>query len=154
MNIILSLFSRNKPDGSPCAKNYPWCRELVELLKANGHTLTQIGADGEEKLNVDQILFNLDFKTLRNLLEVNDTAICVDNFFPHFSNYYEQNKKLIVLFGPSSSDIFGYPTNCNLIKDKRRIRLNQFEYWDKVKQDESQFVKPETILEEVNKLCL
>ena len=48
--IILAPYSRNLRNGKRNPKNYPFFKELVEELKKLGHTIIQIGIEGETEI--------------------------------------------------------------------------------------------------------
>ena len=54
----------------------------------------------------------------------------------------------IVLFGQSDPAHFGYPTNINLLKDKKYLRKEQFLFWwhESVAFRADAFVGPEVVV--------
>lgn len=147
MNIIISPFSkRMRVEGKKHPKNYPFWKELIALLEEKGHLITQVGAEGEEELVVDT-RFGLNSMDLYALTSQFDVFISVENFFPHFVHYNFKGKKPgIVLFGKSDPEIFGYPENKNLLKDKKYLRWDQFGPWEDTDFIEESFVSPEEVL--------
>ena len=151
--IIISPYSRPLRDGKRNAKNYPWWEELIDQLKKTGeYHITQIGRTGEILLkNIDETKFNLSFDELKNLVNSCDIWLSVDNFFPHFCKAYNL-KSGIVLWGRSDPEIFGYPTNINLLKDRKNLRPDQYNIWEAIEYSKDVFVTPDIILIEVKKL--
>src|SRR3972149_1611791 len=118
MKIIVSPYSSkiNIKDHNP--KDFPFWNEVVQGIKKRGHEVLQTGRSGEEPiLNVNSIHFDLQMRDLLELLRCCRTWISVDNFFPHFAHYYK--KSGIVIFGPSDPEIFGYPENLNILRNRK-----------------------------------
>lgn len=151
--VLLSLFSRKTHlTGKNSPKNYPFYLELVELLKKNNYHTVQLSLKEEPDINADIRYNNLSFPELKDLLFSSFYSICVDNFWQHFANFYD--KRCIVLWSQSMPVLFGYKNNINLYNDKKlfRPRKRQFHFWEEVEYDVRNFVKPERVLEEVNKI--
>jgi glycosyltransferase involved in cell wall biosynthesis len=140
--ILIAPWSNALPDGRTNAKNYPYWRELVALLKPHYH-VTQIGRMGEKELCSD-VRFYYDIRQIADLLRQADTFISVDSFLPHLA--HKIGKSGIVLFGQSDPNIFGYDENINLLKDRNYLRPNQFEIWDNCEYNREAFVEPEAVL--------
>jgi hypothetical protein len=51
----------------------------------------------------------------------------------------------IVLWSVSDPEIFGYPENLNLLKDRKYLRKDQFAVWEAVTLDPETFVGPEEV---------
>lgn len=153
MNIIISPYAKKlREKDTPHPKNYPFWKELIPLLKDAEHTIIQIGVEGEEKL-VEDCRFGLSTKDLIDLCSGADMFISVENFFPHFNHYNFKGKKGgIVLFGKSDPEIFGYPENINLLKDKKYLRWDQFGPWEMTDFVEDAFVKPDIVMKAVQKI--
>ncbi len=147
-SIIISPFSRPLRSGKRNPKNYPYWKELIELLRSQGYKIIQIGVEGEEDLKVDQFLKNKSFKDLKKLLKKVDFWISVDNFMNHFGSMVK--KKGIVIFGKSDPEIFGYKQNINILKDRKYLRKDQFDIWEKENFEEEVFVLPEEIMKIIN----
>lgn len=152
MKIVISPFSVSAkiPKGKLHPKNYPFWRDLIKSLKLH-HEIIQIGKSEEEILTHD-FRFDLPFPKLLELIKEMDLFISVDNFFPHMVNsYYSKYAKTgIVIFSRSNPEVFGYPQNINLLKDKKYLRNGQFLYWDQCDYIEDAFPEPEKIIEAVN----
>lgn len=145
MKIVISPYSQKMRDGKLNPKNYPYWKQVIEGLK--DHELIQIGVNGEEKL-VEDCLFSLSQREIREATEDADLFISVDNFAQHFFHYY--GKRGIVIFGKSNPSLFGYPENINLLKDRKYLREKQFDIWEAEEFSEDVFVSPEVVIQAVN----
>jgi len=149
MKVVISPYSqklRPPKEKEVNPKNYPYWKELIELLK--GHEIIQVGVNGEQRL-VQDTRFNWPLNDLKNLISECDFWISVDNFFPHLA--YHVNKRGVVLWGPSDPQLFGYPTNVNILKDKSYLRPDQYGIWESIEFDPNRFVKAEEVYKIVNK---
>lgn len=143
--IIISPFSHK-------AKVYPYWNELVLLLKKQGYYIIQIGIKEEEKLkNIDEYQFDLPLIKLCEISSTCEFFISIDNFFPHFLNFYLPKFKGFVIFGLSKPKIFGYSHNTNILKSEEYFRLDQFSFWDNEKENKEAWLEPNIILETINK---
>lgn len=70
----------------------------------------------------------------------------------HFN--FKSEKKGIVLFAKSDPEIFGYPENINLLKDKKYLRWDQFGPWEATDFVEEAFFKPDRVMVELKALIL
>lgn len=138
--ILIAPFSKNTPSGKPCAKNYPLWPEVVAQLQKIGYYVIQISCKGEESIHANERHDNLPFKDLLSLLNTCDLWLSVDSFFQHFAHYH--NKRGIVLWSKSDPQIFGYPENINLLKDRKFLRKHQFRYWEGEIVEKESFVDP------------
>ena len=150
MIISISPYSKKlREKDTPHPKNYPYWQELVKLLIEKGHSVFQIGVEGEPTLTTIRY-FNLPSKELIELIDTVDTFISVENFFPHFVHYnFKGTKRGVVLFGKSDPEIFGYPENINLLKDKKYLRWDQFGPWENTEYIEEAFVSPEEVIKSI-----
>lgn len=106
-------------------KDYPHWENLVQKLKAEGWTIWQIGVNQEKQIpGIDKYYDGLNYYELEKLAREATVWVSVDNFFHHFCT----NKGMmgVVIFGPSDPNIFGHPTNFNILKDRKYLRGNQF----------------------------
>lgn len=150
--IIISPFSKQLRNlKKPNPKDYPWWQELINLIleKYPEQTIIQIGVDGEDKFNNTTTMFNKSLDQLKQLLDVCDYFISVDNFFHHFASYH--GKRGIVLFGQSDPLIFGDKNNINVLKDRKYLRSNQFDFWENTIYNPDAFVKPQKVLEKISR---
>lgn len=145
MKILLSITSQLMPTGYVSAKEYPYTKELVDLLLAEGHEIYQIGSSERERL-VNNYLCNLPMSEILELLKSCDTFIGIDSFLQHMNDCYLQ-KKGIVLWGKSDPYIFGYDYNENLYAGTCYFRKLQYNTWYNEKAIPQSFVKPEKIIE-------
>ena len=143
MKVLISPFSQKLRNGKENPKNYPYWRELIDLMIKEGMEITQIGVKGELELAKD-CRFNLSLSQLRELIKEYDTWISVDNFFHHFCWYY--GKKGIALWGISDPGIFGHKENINLLKSRDYLRKDQFDLWENAEYSRDAFMKPEEVI--------
>lgn len=145
--VIISPFSRCLRNGKTNPKDYPFWKEVVQILHKSGINVVQIGGNGEESIGADEYKVGLPLSELGELLISSDTWISVDNFFNHFCALYK--KPGVVIFGKSDPKIFGYDQNINLLKDRKFLRPLQFDVWDSEIFDSSVFVEPEVVCKAV-----
>jgi ADP-heptose:LPS heptosyltransferase len=127
-------------------KNYPYWKELLALLKKEHIIQLGVKGKGEEKLTKD-FRRDLSLGEIKKLINECDFWISVDNFFPHLAHHVL--KPGVVIFGKSDPDIFGYPENINVLKDRKYIRKNQFALWEEEPYNEEVFVKPDLIIKNI-----
>ena len=144
MKILISPYSKYLRNGAVNPKNYPYWEELVSKLKNRGHEIIQIGVANEKKL-VEDCRFNMTLPQLEDLLKECDLFISVDNFIPHMAHYIGAGQG-IVLFGQSDPNIFGYPENINLLRDRKHLREKQFDMWEAVGFNPDVFVYPDIVM--------
>ncbi len=143
--LLISPYSKCRPNGEPCAKNYPWWKELVALLKGHDVSCVQIGINGEPQIDgVDKYIKNLSVDEISKDLKLVDGWVAVDNFLPHLGAFV--GKKGVAIFGPSDPIVFGHQSNINVLKDRKYLRPLQFATWHEEKMVEERFVRPEELL--------
>jgi ADP-heptose:LPS heptosyltransferase len=142
--IIISPYSKALRNGKPNAKNYPYWKDLIELIK---EPIVQVGIESEEQL-VPDFRKNLSLSELRELVDECKTWISCDSFFQHLG--WDCKKYGIVLWSVSDPLIFGHPENINLLKDRNNLVENQFLWWEDTEHDASKFVIPEMVIESLN----
>ena len=149
--IIISPFSKPTFSNQPNPKNYPYWKQLINLIKNKypQQYILQVGVTDEEDLGCDCFLRDLPLEVLKTLIKGCDISISVDNFFHHLASIV--GKKGIVIFGLSDPLIFGDENNINILKDRKYLRADQFNFWDSVPPNIESFVEPEHI---VNKIIL
>jgi ADP-heptose:LPS heptosyltransferase len=132
-------------------KNYPYWRELIQLLKQTrpDMPIVQIGIAEEEQL-VDDFKVNLPLSELKNLVMQCKTWIAVDSFFQHFC--WDLGKKGVVIFSQSDPNIFGHIENLNLLKSRSYLREQQFWLWSQATYNPDAYVSPAIVLQNVGKL--
>jgi ADP-heptose:LPS heptosyltransferase len=143
--IIISPYARKMRNGKTHPKNYPYWHEVIKHIDEE---IIQIGVEGEEQL-IDDFRKNLSLQELAVLVNKCKTWISVDSFFQHFC--WDLHKPGIVLFGQSDPNIFGHKENINLLKDRRYLREKQFWLWEQTEFVEDAFVKPEIVLNALEK---
>jgi ADP-heptose:LPS heptosyltransferase len=144
--IIIAPWSKALRNGGNNPKNYPYWKELVNLLPK---PIVQVGTPNEEQL-VDDMRVNLSLDNLKTLILECKTWISVDTFFQHFA--WKVGKKGIVLWGPSDPVIYGHPENINLLLDRKHLVENQFIMWEQQTYDPERFVKPQVVVDNLKKL--
>jgi hypothetical protein len=148
---VISPYAAKLKNGKPNAKNYPYWKELISILKAKGFYVIQIGSTDETKIDgVNELRLNNSFSELEKLVWRDETIIfSVDSFFPHFCQSVGRGS--IVIWGKSDPLIFGYETNINLLKDRKYLRPDQFVYWEEVPFDKDAFMTAEEIIQALEK---
>jgi hypothetical protein len=145
--IILSPWSKSFESGKENPKNYPYWKELVQLLHQEGFYLIQVGTKGEPMIDqVDEFVIDKHFRELEPLIQECTTWISVDNFFPHFCNCINSSRWGIVLWSKSDPNLFGYKQNINLLKNKKYLRSNQFDVWFNEQYSQEAFVRPQMVM--------
>lgn len=139
--IVIHPFSRPMPSGEQNPKNYPYWKELIQLI---AEPIVQIGIDGEEQL-VDDFRKNLTIEELKGLIKECRTWISIDSFFQHLC--WSQKKPGIVLWSITDPVIFGHPENINLLKDRSYLADNQFIWMIGQKFNAEAFVSPQEVLQ-------
>ena len=117
-------------------RSYTFWEELISLIK---EPIVQVGIEGEKQL-VPDFRKNLSILELRQLIQECRTWVGIDSFFQHLA--WDENKKGIVLWGPSDPNIFGHPENINLLKDRKYLVPNQFLWWEATEHQAERFVTP------------
>jgi 3-methyladenine DNA glycosylase AlkD len=139
--IIISPYSKALLGGKQNPKNYPYWKELIEMID---EPIIQVGIEGEKQL-VPDFRKNLPITELRKLIQECRTWISCDSFFQHLG--WDESKKGIVLWGVSDPLIYGHPENINLLEDRKHLAENQFLWWEFVDHRNERFVKPKIVLE-------
>ena len=134
--IIISPYSKSLISGKTNPKNYPFWKELIQLID---EPIVQVGIEGEEQLVLD-FRKNLALVELRSLIRECDTWISCDSFFQHLG--WDEGKRGIVLWAVSDPLIFGHPENVNLLKSRSCLVENQFLWWEATEHDPNKFVPP------------
>lgn len=153
MKILLAPFARalrDNHDNRSNPKDYPWGKELAELLIKNGHQVIQVGCTGEEQVT-PEIILNPTFQELEAIIKDADTFIAVDSYLQHLCWFL--NKKGIALWGQSDPRIFGHRFHINLLKDRKYLRPDPFNVWEARTVIPEAFVSPQEILEALSTLA-
>jgi ADP-heptose:LPS heptosyltransferase len=138
--ILISPYARELRNGQNNPKNYPYWKELIDLIDK---PIIQIGVEGETQLVAD-FRKNLSLTELKDLVLQCEIWISVDSFFQHFC--WDIGKYGIVLWGQSDPLIFGHPENTNLLKDRKYLRREQFWLWEQCEYKSDAFVSPSEVL--------
>jgi ADP-heptose:LPS heptosyltransferase len=146
--IVIAPYAQKLRNGKRNAKNYPYWKELIELID---EPIVQVGVTGEEQL-VDDFKKNLSMDELAAVVRECRTWISCDSFMQHFG--WDLGKKGIVLWGPSDPLIFGHPENINLLKDRSYLVKDQFVWWEDTEHQDERFVEPEEIMWNLSHLPL
>jgi ADP-heptose:LPS heptosyltransferase len=144
--IIISPYSKALLSGKQNPKNYPYWKELIAMID---EPIVQVGIEGEEQL-VPDFRKNLPIPALRELLWQCRTWVSCDSFFQHLA--WDEGVPGIVLWGVSDPLIYGHPENINLLADRKHLAENQFLWWEFVDHQNERFVKPQIVLEHLNKV--
>jgi hypothetical protein len=143
--ILIAPFAKQMKNNMPHAKNYPFWNELLLMIK---EPVIQIGIAEEKKLVAD-FRTDLEICIIEKLIMECRIWVSVDSFLPHMAKHI--NKRGIVLWSVSDPNIFGYPENINLLKDRKYLRKNQFAVWEDVVLNPESFVSPEILYQALYK---
>jgi ADP-heptose:LPS heptosyltransferase len=146
--ILISPYSRPLRNGKNNPKNFPYWREVVDLLKTK-NDIVQIGVEGEKKLCQD-FRKGLPLDEVKKLIKECDIWVSVDNFLQHLAHHIL--KPGVVIWGVSDPNIFGYPENVNMLKGHMYLREKQFDMYEDFPFNANVFVTAKEVVEEVNKL--
>ena len=123
------------PGNVHTAKSYPYWDQLLELLK--DHEIRRV----EGVLPLQQVIDQINWCNV---------WITIDSFLPHLVVYHKL-KRGVVIWGKSDPLIFGYPTNINLLKDRKYLKPNQFKWWKDEPDDPDVFVLADIVVQAVEK---
>jgi ADP-heptose:LPS heptosyltransferase len=137
--ILIAPFARKMRNGMPHAKDFPFWSELLKMIDEH---VVQVGTTGEKRLTKD-FRKDLPLPELEKLILECKNWVSVDSFLPHMAKHL--GKPGIVLWSVSDPEIFGYPENLNLLKDRKYLRKDQFAVWEAVTLDPETFVGPEEV---------
>jgi ADP-heptose:LPS heptosyltransferase len=142
--ILISPYAKKLRDkNGPNPKDYPYWDEVVAML--NGNPIVQVGIEGERRINgVTDFRKGLSFDQIRTMVEQCEVWISVDNFLPHLAHHV--GKPGIVLWGQSDPNVFGYPENINLLKDRKYLRGDQFMIWEACEYNVDAFVGSQDVI--------
>jgi ADP-heptose:LPS heptosyltransferase len=145
MTILYAPYAARAPSlcGKPSPKDYPYARELAQLLE-NDYELIQVGGGNDEQITKD-FRPNLDFNELGKLIYASRTGICVDSYLQHCYWYFDRSA--IVLCGISDPLIFSHEIHLNLLKDRSHLRPKQFDLYYTTDYRPEAFVEPGVVME-------
>lgn len=158
LNILISAWSNEKMfsvKGHPQfknPKNYPFWRQLVALLRLQGHRVIQIGLSGEKTIGANGFLYNKSLGEIAGMIPNYDLWLSVDNFLPHLVKAMAPEKQGIVIFSRSDPKIYGYEENINILVDKKYLRPDQFGLWWNCEFILEAFPDPELVFSEFLKI--
>lgn len=121
--ILISAYSRQLDATKPNPKNYPWWPQLIHML---ARPVTQVAVKGDAAL-VPDVRWDLPLDELAKLVHQCEFWISCDSFFQHFA--WDLNKQGVVLWGPSSANIFGHKENINIDGGAQHCVKDQFLMW-------------------------
>jgi hypothetical protein len=153
MKLVICPYSQKLPEDKKLRnpKNYPYWKEVLSIIKAEipDIQIIQVGAAGEDIIEgVTDVNLNYPQDRLLELIKDCDAWMSVDNFFQHFCSYYKIPNGF-VMFGQSDPNIFGYPFNRNILRDRKYLREHQFHFWWQTTYKEEVFASAEVVAEEV-----
>jgi ADP-heptose:LPS heptosyltransferase len=149
--LLLSPYSQKLRNEGINPKNFPWWGDVVKLLKEKGWYVVQIGVTGEKEISgVDEFKTGLRLDNIMDLVKDCNVWASVDNFLPHLCAYLD--KIGVVIYSKSDPKIFGYPVNINLLKDKKYLRKDQYDIWEKSEFDIDSFVDAETVVSAIESI--
>jgi ADP-heptose:LPS heptosyltransferase len=151
MRIIIAPCERKWYD-KVCAKCFPYWEEVVAKLEARGHHLIQVSQLHQTRyakdFRLDSFGNNLTLAEMGRILrEEADMIITIDSFFQHLS--HQNGKHGVVIFSKSPPEVFGYPENINLLKDRKYIREKWFRVWKEEPYDKDAFVTADEVVDAV-----
>ena len=148
--ILYAPFAARSPslNGQPSPKDYPFARELAELLEKD-YEVVQVGGGNDVQVTKD-FRPNLSFNELGKLIHASRTGICVDSYLQHCYWYFD--RRAIVLLGISDPLIFSHLIHLNLLKDRKFLRPKQFDLYYLNQYNPDAFVKPSDVLQALSKI--
>lgn len=153
--VLFSPFSQKLRNGNQNAKNYPYWQDLIVAMRRSGviDEIWQLGVGNEYRYEgVTKHLFDKSFDEIQTYTNQSSVWLSVDNFLPHLCNAMGVRTKGIVLFSKSDPNIYGYPQNINLLKDRKYLRPDQFFIWEQCNFDADAFVDMPIVLNTILKL--
>lgn len=142
--ILVSPWAQKMRNGAENPKNYPHWQDLINKFQHAVNHIVQIGVEGEPQL-VQDFRRNLPLAEIKKLLEECSVFLSVDNFLPHFAHLNGIRGKGVVLFGMSDPDLYGYPENLNILKDRKYLRKRAYGIWEEETADPSIFLTPDKV---------
>jgi ADP-heptose:LPS heptosyltransferase len=86
------------------------------------------------------------------MIDESDIVLSIDSFVPHLARYYKCKAKVVVLWGKSDPLIFGYSEHINLLKDRKYLKTQQFQWWKDEPYNPEVFVSPEEVFNVIQKM--
>lgn len=151
-NVLIFPWSKKLRNGERNPKDYPFWPQLVSLLKEKGFCTIQVSLPGEEAIGADQLHLNKSFKEISKMIQDCYLVFTVDSMASHLAWYLK--KKAVVLFGQSDPNIFGHSENLNLLKNRKYLRLDQFNVYEGLPYREKAFLSPEEVISRIKEARL
>ena len=120
--MILTQFESNKLETQTNPKNYPFVDEFLKFLD-------------DKVINIDGQILSIAELTL--LVDSADHIICIDSFLHHLA--WLRNCRAIVLWGLSDPLIFGHDMHLNILKDRKHLRVQQYDIWEKTNYNQTAY---------------
>lgn len=146
----MKLYSIGLFPFSQIPKNYPFWNSMIRLVKSelSRCNFIQFSKTPVDLIPaVDEVRIDLSLDEIKFEVNKLDLWISVDNFAPHLL----YPKKGIVIWGKSDPLIFGYKENKNILKNRKYLRENQFDFWYNEVIDLECWEEPEIIKNEILK---
>lgn len=143
MKIILFPWAKKLRNDGQNPKNFPYWPDVIKQLTELGHTVIQVGVEGEIQL-VEDFRKNLPLSQLIELMKSADTWIGIDSFGQHLG--WHLGIKGIAIFGQSDPEIFGHVENINILKSREYLRQNQFWWWEQAEYKQDAFVSSNEVI--------
>jgi ADP-heptose:LPS heptosyltransferase len=93
-------------------------------------------------------LLNQSEEQILEVCAASNHIVAVDSFLPHL--LAPSKRQIIVLWSKSDPNLFGYPWNINLLKDRKYLRPDQMGIWDTCDYDNDAFIDPEVLIKILN----
>lgn len=153
-NILISPYSQ-PIDGLHSPKDWGdanWKELVFKLKETYDMNVLQIGTFDEAQIKGTDIVFrSRPFEEIKKLVQNSRLVISVDNFLPHLCK--DINKKCVVIWGPSDSNIFGYKENLNIHGNREHLRKHQLHLWKECEQiNKEAFPTVEEVLRQISYL--
>ena len=144
--VLIFPWAKALRNGNENPKNYPYWKDLVELLRGNNYHVVQISLLHEKEIGADERR-SLVYKQVCALINEGPLIITIDSFAQHLC--WSLGKKCIVLWGPSDPLVFGHPCHINLQKDRKFIRegFRHFDTWESCELCPEAFVSPVEVVQ-------
>jgi len=150
--VVISPFAQLLRNGKENPKNFPYWKELVQLMIQSEIKVIQIGSSKDKSIEgVTEFKQNLKFTEIKDLIDKSDTWISVDSFLQHLCAYYKSPRG-IVIFGQSDPKLFGYTRNVNMLKNKTYLREKQYWLWEQCDYNKDAFVTAQEVMDTLLKL--
>lgn len=144
--IIVHAFGTKQKDGSLNAKTYTKWKDLLEFFK--NEEIIQVGVKGDQQI-AKNFQVNKSIRQVQEFLKACEFFISIDSFLPHAAHLV--GKKGVVIWSQSDPNIYGYPENLNLLRDRKYLRPDQFGMWEGCPHNPDAFMSAREIYEKIIK---